>query len=347
MRAVLYEQFRQMPELVTVPDPACPEAGVVIQVVATGLCRSDWHGWIGHDPDIRLPHVPGHELSGVVAEVGPRVRGWACGDAVTVPFVCACGECSTCLRGEQQVCEAQFQPGFSGWGSFAELVAVDRADVNLVRIPAGVDFETAASLGCRFASAYRAVVQHGRPEPGDWVAVHGCGGVGLSAVMIAAAHGARVVAVDVSEAALRLALDAGAVAVVNAGAGDVVAAVREVTGGGARVSIDALGSVRTCQDSIRGLAPRGRHVQVGLMVGEDGMPPLPMDAVIAGELEVIGSHGMAAHAYPPMLAEIVDGTLAPQRLVQRRIGLAKAGAALAAMDERPVAGITMVHVRGV
>jgi alcohol dehydrogenase len=180
------------------------------------------------------------------------------------------------------------------------------------------------------------VVQHGRPEPGDWVAVHGCGGVGLSAVMIAAAHGARVVAVDVSEAALRLASDAGA----------VVAAVREATGGGARVSIDALGSVRTCQDSIRGLAPRGRHVQVGLMVGEDGMPPLPMDAVIAGELEVIGSHGMAAHAYPAMLAEIVDGTLAPQRLVQRRIGLAEAGAALAAMDEQPVAGVTMVHVRG-
>jgi alcohol dehydrogenase len=345
MRAVLYEQFRGAPEVVTVPDPECPEAGVVIEVAATGLCRSDWHGWMGHDPDIQLPHVPGHELSGVVAKVGPEVRDWTRGDRVTVPFVCACGECDTCRRGEQQVCEQQFQPGFTGWGSFAELVAIDRADVNLVRIPDGVDFEAAASLGCRFASAYRAVVHHGRPEPGDWVVVHGCGGVGLSAVMIAAAHGARVIAVDVAAAALRLAEDAGASVAVNGAERDVVAVVREVSGGGARVSIDALGTTTTCQDSIRCLGTRGRHVQVGLMVADDAMPPLPMGAVIAGELEIIGSHGMAAHAYPAMLAEIVDGTLAPQRLIQRRIGLAEAGAALAGFDERPTAGVTMVCVR--
>jgi alcohol dehydrogenase len=347
MRAVLYEQFGHLPELVTVPDPGCPALGVVIEVAATGLCRSDWHGWMGHDPDIRLPHVPGHELSGLVAEVGPEVRDWSRGDRITVPFVCACGECDTCRRGEQQVCERQFQPGFTGWGSFAELVAIDRADVNLVRIPEGVDFDTAASLGCRFASAYRAVVHHGRPEPGDWVVVHGCGGVGLSAVMIAAAHGARVIAVDVSAAALRLAEDAGASVVVDGAERDVVAVVREVTGGGARVSIDALGSVATCQDSIGCLGTRGRHVQVGLMVADDDMPPLPMGAVIAGELEIIGSHGMAAHEYPAMLAEIVDGSLAPQRLIQRRVVLAEAGAALAGLDERPVAGVTMVHVRGV
>jgi D-arabinose 1-dehydrogenase-like Zn-dependent alcohol dehydrogenase len=197
------------------------------------------------------------------------------------------------------------------------------------------------------ASAYRAVVHHGCPEPGDWVVIHGCGGVGLSAVMIAAAHGARVIAVDVAAAALQLAEDAGASVAVNGAERDVVAVVREVTGGGARVSIDALGSATTCQNSIRCLGTRGRHVQVGLMVADDAMPPLPMGAVIAGELEIIGSHGMAAHAYPAMLAEIVDGTLAPQRLIQRRIGLGEAGAALAGLDERPVAGVTMVHVRGV
>lgn len=347
MRAVLYEHFRQVPELVTVPDPECPKAGVVIEVAATGLCRSDWHGWMGHDPGIRLPHVPGHELAGVVAEVGPQVHGWSRGDRVTVPFVCACGDCDTCRRGEHQVCERQFQPGFTGWGSFAELVAIDRADVNLVRIPAGLDLEAAASLGCRFASAYRAVVHHGRPQPGDWVVIHGCGGVGLSAVMIAAAHHARVIAVDVSPAALRLARDVGASVTVNATESDVVAVVRDVTSGGARVSIDALGSTKTCQDSIRSLSPRGRHVQVGLMVADDDMPPLPMAAVIAGELEVIGSHGMAAHAYPAMLAEILDGSLVPQRLIQRRIELAEAGGALAALDDLPTPGITMVLVRPV
>jgi alcohol dehydrogenase len=345
MRAVLYQHFQHMPELATVPDPQCPEAGVVIEVAATGLCRSDWHGWMGNDPDIRLPHVPGHELAGVVAEVGPQVRGWSRGDRVTVPFVCACGECDTCRRGEQQVCERQFQPGFTHWGSFAELVAIDRAGVNLVRIPDGVDFETAASLGCRFASAYRAVVHHGRPQPGDWVVIHGCGGVGLSAVMIAAAHGARVIAVDVSAAALRLAEDVGASVALDATESDVVAVVRDVTGGGAQVSIDAFGSTKTCQDSIRCLGTRGRHVQVGLMVAEDALPPLPVASVIAAELEVIGSHGMAAHAYPAMLAEILDGSLAPQRLIQRRIDLAEASAALATLDDRHTPGVTMIHVR--
>jgi alcohol dehydrogenase len=243
------------------------------------------------------------------------------------------------------VCERQFQPGFTHWGSFAELVAIDRAGVNLVRIPDGLDFETAASLGCRFASAYRAVVHHGRPQPGDWVVVHGCGGVGLSAVMIAAAHGARVIAVDVSAAALRLAEDVGASVAVNAAESDVVAVVRDVTGGGAQVSIDAFGSTKTCQDSIRCLGTRGRHVQVGLMVAEDAMPPLPVASVIAAELEVIGSHGMAAHAYPAMLAEILDGSLAPQRLIQRRIHLAEASAALAGLDDRHTPGVTMIHVR--
>lgn len=346
MRAVLYDHFQQLPRLITAADPACPAAGAIVEVVATGVCRSDWHGWMGHDPDIRLPHVPGHEFAGRVAEVGPLVRDWSAGDLVTVPFVCACGECDTCRRGDHQVCERQFQPGFTGWGSFADLVAIDRADVNLVRIPEGVDVETAASLGCRFATAYRAVVHLGRPRPGDWVAVHGCGGVGLSAVMIAAAHGAQVIAVDVSAAALRIAREVGAAATVNAMESEVVAAVRDASGGGARVSIDALGSAITCQDSIRCLGTRGRHVQVGLMVGENGMTPIPMGAVIAGELEVIGSHGMAAHAYPQVLAEIAAGSLAPQRLVRRRIDLAAAPAALADFDEHPVPGVTMVHVRG-
>jgi alcohol dehydrogenase len=153
MRAVLYDHFQQLPRLITAADPVCPPAGAIIEVVATGVCRSDWHGWMGHDPEIRLPHVPGHEFAGRVAEVGPMVRDWSAEDLVTVPFVCACGECDTCRRGDQQVCERQFQPGFTGWGSFADLVAIDRADVNLVRIPESVDVETAASLGCRFATA--------------------------------------------------------------------------------------------------------------------------------------------------------------------------------------------------
>ncbi|MCH1991082.1 zinc-binding dehydrogenase, partial [Achromobacter xylosoxidans] len=135
----------------------------------------------------------------------------------------------------------------------------------LVALPDGMEAVTAASLGCRFATAYRSVAGHGGVRAGWWVAVHGCGGVGLSAVMIAHALGARVVAVDVSEEALRSAAALGADAVVDARDGAVVARVRDVTGGGAHVSLDALGSAATCLSSIAGLRPRGRHVQVGLL----------------------------------------------------------------------------------
>src|SRR3954453_18804838 len=218
VRAVVYDAFGEMPQVETVPDPAPTEHGAVVRVHATGLCRSDWHGWMGHDPDIvRLPHVPGHELAGVVEAVGARVERWAPGDRVTVPFVCACGTCAQCAAGQHQVCDRQTQPGFTHWGSFAELVAIDWADVNLVALPDDLDADAAAALGCRFATAYRAVLQVGRLRAGEWRAVHGCGGVGLSAVMIAAAAGARVIALDVVEAALDWAREAGAELAVTAG----------------------------------------------------------------------------------------------------------------------------------
>ncbi|WP_146925767.1 zinc-dependent alcohol dehydrogenase family protein [Cellulomonas xylanilytica] len=332
MRAVVISEFGVLPTVRDVPAPACPDDGVVLRVTATGVCRSDWHGWQGHDDDISLPHVPGHELAGVVAQVGPSVRSWAPGDHVTVPFVCACGTCAACLAGEQQVCERQRQPGFTDDGSFAELVAVYHADVNLVRLPDGMSPVTAAGLGCRFATAYRAVTVHGRVRPGDWVAVHGCGGVGLSAVMVAVAAGARVVAVDVSPQARDAAGSMGAEVVLD-GTGDVAAQVHEVTGGGAAVSLDALGSRATAAASVLSLRRRGRHVQVGLLLGGDTAPPLPMGRVIGWELEVYGSHGMAAHEYPAMLARIASGELDPSRLVGRTIGLDEAPAALAALGE--------------
>jgi alcohol dehydrogenase len=263
---------------------------------------------------------------------------------VTVPFVCGCGACEYCHAGDAQVCPNQTQPGFTGPGSFAERVAIHAADLNLVRLPDSIDFVTAASLGCRFATAFRALTAHGRLESGDWLAVHGCGGVGLSAVMIASALGARVVAVDVATAALDRARELGAESVVDASE-DPAAAVREITQGGAQVSIDAFGSAATAAASVRSLRRRGRHVQVGLLHGAASTPPIPMDQVIARELEIYGSHGMAAHEYPAMLALITSGALRPERLVGRVIALEDAGAALAAMD-RPVsaAGMTVIEL---
>ncbi len=277
MKAMIFETFGTMPEIRTVPDPTPSADGVVIEVMATGLCRSDWHGWMGHDTDIRLPHVPGHEFAGVIAAVGSQVKGFRVGERVTVPFIAACGHCRECHAGHQQVCEAQFQPGFTHWGSFAQFVAIDRADNNLVRLPEAMDFKTAASLGCRFATSFRAVVDQGRVRGGEWVAVHGAGGVGLSAVMIAAALAARVVAVDVAESKLSLARAMGAAATVNAReVSSVVEAVREITGGGAHVSLDALGHAETCFNSIANLRRRGRHVQVGLMLAENARASVPM-----------------------------------------------------------------------
>ena len=347
MRAVVYPDHGVLPQVAEVPPPPCPEDGVVVEVRATGVCRSDWHAWKGHDP-VPLPHTPGHELAGVVAEVGPAVRRWSVGDRVTVPFVCGCGSCEWCAAGDAQVCPQQTQPGFTGPGSFAERVALHAADLNLVRLPDGVDFVTAASLGCRFATAFRALTAHGRLRRGDWLAVHGCGGVGLSAVMIGAALGARVVAVDVSSAALERARSLGAEVVLDgAQHADVAERVRAVTGGGVHVSLDALGSTSTAVASVLSLRRRGRHVQVGLLLGEAATPPLPMDRVVAHELEVHGSHGMAAHEYPAMLALIEDGTLRPDLLVGEVIDLDAAGAALAAMDQpRAGAGMTVVRLPG-
>ncbi len=346
MRAVVFEEFGGPATVREVADPVPAPHGAVVRVEATGVCRSDWHGWAGHDRTISLPHVPGHELAGVVDTVGTDVRRWRSGDRVTVPFVCACGTCEQCASGHHQVCERQTQPGFSGWGSFAEQVALDHADVNLVGLPDTVGAVAAAGLGCRVATAYRAVVDQGRVRPGQWVAVHGCGGVGLSAVMVAAAAGARVVAVDVSPAALDMARSMGAEITVHAGGDghqDVVAVVREVSGGGAHVSLDALGSHATCAASIRCLRPRGRHVQVGLLPPDLGHPAVPMARVIALELEIVGSHGMAAHDYGGLLSLVAAGRLRPELLVTRQLGLDEAGAALAAMgDPGYPAGVTVV-----
>jgi alcohol dehydrogenase len=343
MRAALYQDFRQPLTIENVPDPVPDADGIVLEVKATGLCRSDWHGWMGNDPDIkRLPHVPGHEMTGVVTAVGKGVTKWKGGERVTLPFVLACGHCTQCISGNHQVCDDQFQPGFTHWGSFAQSVAIPRADVNLVALPDELDFVTGASLGCRFSTSFHSVVDVAQVTGGQWVAVHGCGGVGLSAVMIAAALGANVVAVDITPEKLEFARSIGAAAAVNAAEVDAVAAVGEITGGGAHVSIDALGSPATSFNSIACLRKRGKHVQIGLLVGEHTQPKIPMGKVIAHELEVLGSHGMQAHRYPALFEMIRSGNLHPEKLVGRRIDLEQAAVELTRMENFGGAGVTVI-----
>jgi D-arabinose 1-dehydrogenase-like Zn-dependent alcohol dehydrogenase len=336
MRAVVVEEYGVVPVVRDVPRPEPAAGAVVLRVEATGLCRSDWHGWMGHDSDIVLPHVPGHELAGTIAALGAGVTGWQVGDRVTTPFVCACGRCEQCLEGNQQVCPNQLQPGFNYWGSFAEYVAVPYASVNLVRLPDDMDFATAAGLGCRFATSFRAVHQVGKVRAGERVAVFGCGGVGLSAVMIATALDAEVVAIDTNPEALALAREYGATHTLEA-SDEVAARIQDL--GGAHVTIDALGSSDIVQQALSSLRPRGRHVQVGLL--PNGVQ-LDVGRLIGQELSWLGSHGMPAHAYPEMLALVASGKLRPAELITRTITLDETPAALAALSNGTPAGITVI-----
>ncbi len=343
LKAVIYRNFRERPQIEHVDDPSPRDDAVVVKVMASGVCLSDWHGWQGTDPDIILPHVPGHELAGIVSAIGKEVTKWQVGDRVTVPFVGGCGRCPQCDTGNHQVCDFQFQPGFTHWGSFAEYVAIHYADVNLVRLPEEMTFQTAASLGCRFATSFRAIVDQGRVKAGQWVVVHGCGGVGLSAIMIANALGAQVVAVDLSDEKLAMAEEIGAVAGINAASTENVAdAVRDLTDGGAHVSVDAIGNAAVSFNSIDSLRKRGKHIQVGLMVGEHSQPRIPMAKVLANELEVIGSHGMQAHRYAEMMDMIASGKLLPEKLIGRTIALDDSIEALMSMNDFGSRGLTLI-----
>jgi alcohol dehydrogenase len=343
MKAAVYSEFGGPIEVAAVDDPTPPKGGVVLEVQATGVCRSDWHGWMGHDHEIGLPHVPGHEMSGTVVEIGRGVDRSLVGQRVTVPFVLGCGSCVMCLQGDHQVCERQYQPGFTGWGSFAEYVALPYASGNIVTLPDDISFATAAGLGCRFATAFRAVVDQGQVGPGTQVAVWGVGGVGLSATMIARALGASVVAVDIDPDALALARSSGASnTVLVSDDVDPVAAVRELTNGGADVSLDTLGSMTTAVQSMSSLRRRGRHIQVGLMVGDDVAPVIPMWRLHSYEIELYGSHGMQARRYPRMLEMIADGRLDPASLVTRTFDLQSGVEHLTSMATFPGTGFAVI-----
>lgn len=343
MRAAFFTEYQGPIEVRKLDDPTPENRGVVIKVAATGLCRSDWHGWMGHDSDVKLPHVPGHEFAGTIEAVGEDIKRWKVGDRVTVPFVSGCGHCPECHSGNHQVCDHQFQPGFTHWGSFAEYVAIDYADTNLVRLPDEMDFATAASLGCRFATSFRGVIDQGKVSAGQIVAVHGCGGVGLSAIMIAAAAGARVIAVDIDDAKLDLAGELGAINILNAKTcDDIPSAIKDLSGGGAHISVDALGSAITSFNSVSCLRKRGKHIQIGLMTGDHAHARVPMDRVVAHELEILGSHGMQAFRYDAMIDMIMTGKLAPQKLIKDRVTLAEGATALMNMDNFVSTGVTVI-----
>ena len=164
MKAILYETFGELPRLQTVPDPTPPDDGVVVQVEANGICRSDWHGWMGHDSDVHLPHVPGHELAGVVVAVGSQVRRRSVGERVTVPFAVGCGICPECLGGNQHICPRLLSARFYRLGVVCRICGVAPCR----RQPGG-------AAGCaKFCG-------HGQPRLSICDGVSGGGGAGTRA----------------------------------------------------------------------------------------------------------------------------------------------------------------------
>ncbi len=347
MRAATMTGVREPLQVMDLPDPDCAPHGAIVRVEANGVCRSDWHGWVGDWTWVGLkfeyPHVLGHEFCGVIEEVGPEVRRFKAGDRVIVPFAQGEGSCSFCRSGDSNVCDHGFAPGFAYWGGFGRYSAVPYADTNLVAMPDEVNFLEDAAMGCRFMTAFRSVADRGRVQPGEWVAVHGCGGIGLSAIQIATALGANVIAVDIDDAKLAFAEKQGAVASVRGDRNDVIEAVHEITKGGAHVAVDALGIKATCHNALGSLRAQGRHLQIGQTgEAEQGMIDFPIDVMLSKELTVIASGGLPPKNFDAMLAMVTSGKLRPAELVTGTIPLEETGRVMASMDSYATMGFVVI-----
>ncbi|MEN0087187.1 MAG: zinc-dependent alcohol dehydrogenase family protein [Pseudomonadota bacterium] len=345
MRAAVFETFRGPIDIRRVADPACAPDGVIVEVEACGVCRSDYHAWNGADADLKLPHVMGHEMAGIVVEAGPQ-SGWRKGARVTAPFILGCGHCQDCRSGQSTLCDHQEVLGFSGWGAFAQYVAVPNAPFNVVRLPDDLDFVDAAGMGCRVTTAYRALTERGRLTEGEWLCVHGCGGIGLSAIAIAKSLGAAVIAVDINDEALAIAKELGADICLKASASSaqtLVEAIQDSSGGGAHVSLDALGHTETFQTSLRSLRKGGRHLQIGLPIGPHAVQSLPLlDLVYSRQISILGSRGISPQGFSGLFNMITAGHLQLDQLVSRRIKLNEVGEAIASFDTFTSAGVTVV-----
>lgn len=349
MLAAVIEALNKPLVVRNISDPECPPDGAIVRIGANGICRTDWHLWTGdwafRGLSIEPPFVLGHEFAGIIEEVGSEVREWKKGDRVIYPMNPGCGDCEQCRDGHQHICDLghTLVPGVSFWGAFAEYSMVRYADENLVRVPDGMSLLDAASLGCRYVAAFHAVVDQANTRGGEWVAVHGCGGMGLSAVQIAVAVGAKVIAVDTSARAREAARKLGATVVIDPRDVKVTDAIRDLTRGGVQVSIDALGIAETCLNSVLSLRKRGRHVQIGHTTRvEAGYVPLPIDVILLNELQLFGAFGLQGHRYGAMLAMCESGLLDPGKVVSQTVDLNGITPILQAMGPYDTTGVVAI-----
>ena len=340
MRAAIIRHYNSDLSIETVADPVCEDDGVVIRTLACGICRSDWHGWVGHHPRVKPGQIPGHEYCGEVVEVGPH-SGWAVGDRVVAPFILACGVCPSCRSGQSNTCPDQRLPGFTEPGAFAEYVGVPHAH-NLARLPDGMSPTLAAGLGCRVTTAFHALTDRAALAAGEWLAIHGTGGIGLATLILGRAMGARLIAVDVVPEKLDHARALGAEVTIDARTGDVAQAIRDATAGGAHVSVEALGIPQTTNASLACLRPLGRHVQVGMPSGPHARMEVDMTAIYMKNLAVFGTRGMPAHRYPSLLSMITAGLVDFSPIIARQVKLSQASAELAQFNGPMAPGVAVI-----
>lgn len=332
-------------EDLAIPEPAPREA--IVSVVVEGICRTDWHTWMGDwswvDLAPPLPITMGHEFAGTVTTVGEAVTDISVGDRVAVPFHEACGTCPYCRSGRTNLCDALEFLGMTHDGGYAEYARVLNADLNCVRLPDEVSFDAAAALGCRFMTAWHALQHQAGLRAGEWLAVHGVGGIGLSAVQIGVALGARVIAIDIDERKLQAARHQGAVLTIDARSAPVVDTIKDATGGGSDVALGGLGAAELVRAALMGLRKGGRLVQVGLTSkAEQGIVGIQLDELIEAELTIVGSVGNP-HVYLPALLRLVgDGRLDPAALVTERVALAEAHSVLERMTNFDTVGFALI-----
>lgn len=327
MKAARLVEIGKPLQLSEIETPTPGPGDVLVRIRAAGICHSDVHYRAGTSGVGPLPQTLGHEVSGVIEEVGENVTGLRPGDRVCLHYLLSCGQCHFCRTGHEQFCPEGKMIGKHVDGGFAEYIAVPAR--NAVSLPAEVSFEHGAVLMCSSSTSFHAL-RKSRLQPGETVAVFGAGGLGMSAIQLARTMGAlQVYAVDINEKKLALAESFGAVPV-NASQGDPVETIRSLTGGrGVDVAIEVIGLRQTMEQAVRCLAVLGRAALAGI-----SDRPFEIDSyrdLLGREAEVIGCSDHTLRELEILVEYVRQGRLNLDHVVARSVPL-EAGAINAAMD---------------
>ena len=304
-------------ELREIPVPAIGERDILVRVRAAGICHSDVHYRAGRSPVRPLPKTLGHEVAGVVEQIGEYVTGVKVGDRVCLHYNITCGDCYYCSTGNEQFCPQVLMLGHYTSGGYAEYIAVPAR--NAIALPDEIPFEQGATLMCASATAFHAL-RKSRLKAGETAAIIGVGGLGMSAIQLAKAFGALdVFAVDINAEKLQLAAHYGAIPV-NARQVDPVAEIRRLTRGrGVDVAIELIGLPQTMQQTVRCLSVLGRAVIAGI-----SDRPLEIDTyreLLGNEVEIIGSNDHLLQELPVLVEMARRKVLDTSRIVTRVVPL--------------------------